>query len=124
MGDSLTNIGADFWNKTYYPSLSDTTSEKKRWYLINAEGQTLGRLATLAATAIRGKMNPKYHPAMDMGDNVIVINAEKVRVTGKKYWMKYYFRHTQNERSGAGRIGKYKIEYFRDLKERFPVRIV
>merc|ERR1712093_547896 len=88
------------------------------------DGQILGRLATLAASVIRGKMNPKYHPAMDMGENVIIINAEKVRVTGKKYWMKYYFRHTQNRRSGAGRIGKYKIEYFRDLQETFPVRIV
>merc|ERR1711965_890068 len=59
-----------------------------------------------------------------MGDNVIVINADNVKVSGKKYWSKYYFRHAQNKRSGAGRIGSYRIDYFRDLKERFPARIV
>merc|ERR1719265_1952190 len=114
----------DFWNNTYYPKRGDAASNIKPWFIIDADGQILGRLATLAASVIRGKMNPKYHPAMDMGDNVIVINAEKVKVTGKKYWMKYYFRHTQNKRSGAGRIGSYNIEYFRDLKDRFPVRII
>merc|ERR1712078_949035 len=91
---------------------------------IDAEGQTLGRLATLAASAIRGKMNPRYHPAMDMGDYVIVINAGKINVTGKKYWKKFYFRHTQNKRSGAGQIGCYRIEYFRDTLERTPERII
>jgi len=93
-------------------ALADSTSDKKRWYIIDAEGQTLGRLATLAATTIRGKMNPRYHPAMDLGDNVIVINAEKINVTGKKYWKKYYFKHTQNKRSGAGRIGGYRLVFF------------
>merc|ERR1719316_1919453 len=114
----------DHWNNTYYPKLGDTAHNSKPWFIIDAEGQVLGRLATLAASVIRGKMNPKYHPAMDMGDNVIVINADKVKLTGKKYWMKYYFRHTQNKRSGAGRIGSYSIEYFRDLKDRFPARII
>merc|ERR1712187_879842 len=61
---------------------------------------------------------------MDMGDNVIVVNAEKIKVTGKKYSNKYYFHHTQNKRSGAGRIGGYRIEYFNDLLERFPERII
>merc|ERR1719313_2237496 len=114
----------DPWNNTFYPKLGDEAHSCKPWYLIDAEGQILGRLATLAASIIRGKMNPKYHPAMDMGDNVIVVNASKVKVTGKKYWMKYYFRHTQNARSGAGRIGSYSINYFRDVKERFPTRII
>ena len=65
--------------------------------------QTLGRLATLAAKVIRGKHTPLYHPAMDMGCYVVVINADKVEVTGKKENQKTYFRHTQNKRSGAGR---------------------
>merc|ERR1712224_1023410 len=121
--DSLINKGPDLWNKTYYPKLSDTMSNKKRWYIINAEGQTLGRLATLAATTIRGKMNPKYHPAMNIGDYVIVINAEKINVTGKKYWKKYYFRHTQNKRSGAGRIGGYRVVFFKEMVQ-CPERIV
>merc|ERR1711959_815022 len=73
---------------------------------------------------IRGKTTPHYHPAMDMGNNVIIVNADKVKVSGKKYWTKYYFRHTQNPRSGAGRIGGYRIEYFRELKERLPERII
>merc|ERR1712217_626675 len=84
----------------------------------------LGRLASLVATIIRGKLNPQYHPAVNMGNNVIVINADKVKVTGQKYKKKYYFRHTQNKSSGAGRIGCYKIEYFRDMQHRFPERII
>merc|ERR1712100_806648 len=122
--NTTNNKSYDFLNNTYYPKLGDAAHNVKPWFIIDADGQIVGRLATLVASVIRGKMNPKYHPAMDMGDNVIVVNAEKVKVTGKKYWMKYYFRHTQNKRSGAGRIGSFKIEYFRDLKERFPVRII
>merc|ERR1719359_247779 len=120
---SLINKGSDLWNTTYYPKLSDTMSNRKRWYVINAEGQTLGRLATLAATTIRGKMNPRYHPAMDIGDYVIVTNAGKINVTGKKYWKKYYFRHTQNKRSGAGRIGGYRVIPFNELV-RCPERVI
>merc|ERR1712066_113107 len=58
----------------------------------------------------------------DMGNNVIVINAEKM--TGKKYWNKFYFSHTQNKRSGARRIGGYRIEYFKDLQKRLPECII
>merc|ERR1712066_1036097 len=61
---------------------------------------------------------------MDMGNNVIVINAEKVKMTGKKYWNKFYFSHTQNKRSGAGRIGGYRIEYFKDLQKRLPECVI
>merc|ERR1712224_898277 len=89
----------------------------------DAEGQTLGRLATLAATAIRGKMNPKYHPAMDMGDYVIIVNAEKINVTGDKYWKKYYFRHTLSKRSGAGRIGGYRLTFFKESISR-PEQVI
>merc|ERR1712224_133654 len=98
-----------------------TSPTTKNWYLINAEGQTLGRLATLAATAIRGKMNCRYHPSMDMGDYVVIVNADKVNVTGKKYWEKYYFRHTHNKRSGAGRVGGYRLVAF---KEMCPIQIL
>merc|ERR1712014_480856 len=88
------------------------------------DGQTLGRLATLAASAIRGKTNPQFQPSMRTGSNVIVVNADKVKVTGKKYNNKFYFRHTQNKRSGAGRIGGYRIEYFSAIYDRIPVRII
>merc|ERR1711897_103132 len=118
------NKGRDFWNSTYYPKAGDVIKSVKTWYIINAKGQTLGRLATLAASAIRGKMNPMYQPSMQMGGFVIVKNASKVKVTGKKYTNKYYFRHTQNKPSGAGLLGGFRIEYFNDLLERFPERII
>jgi large subunit ribosomal protein L13 len=111
-------------NITHNPKAEDTSASSKPWYVLNADGQILGRLASLAATIIRGKMSPQYQPAMKLGSYVIVINAEKVKVTGKKYTNKYYFRHTQNKRSGAGRIGGYRLEYFNEMQKRLPERIV
>jgi large subunit ribosomal protein L13 len=116
--------GADHWNTTYYPTLSDKANNIKPWYIIDAKGKTLGRLAALAASYIRGKNSATYHPANDMGSYVIVINAEHVQVTGKKFDDKYYFNHTQNKRSGAGRIGGYRIEHFKDLQKRYPEKII
>merc|ERR1712217_140932 len=81
----ILNKGKDFLNKTYYPKAEDANNNIKSWYIIDANGQILGRLASLAATIIRGKLNPQYHPAVNMGNNVIVINADKVKVTGQKY---------------------------------------
>lgn len=65
---SVPSLGPDVWNKTYYPKGRDTKNNKKQWYIIDAEGQTLGRLATLAATHIRGKTSPTFSPSMDMGE--------------------------------------------------------
>merc|ERR1711977_681706 len=121
---SIQSKGPDLLNTTYYPKLGDGSNETKPWYIIDAEDQTLGRLSSLAASIIRGKTNPYYHPAMDKGSYVVVINAEKVRVTGKKYWNKVYFRHTQNQRSGAGQIGCYSIESFRNKQDRIPESII
>ncbi len=67
---------------------------KKEWVLIDAENQVLGRLATAAAMMLRGKHKPSYTPHVDCGDNVIVINAEKIRLTGNKWNAKEYIRHT------------------------------
>ena len=67
---------------------------KKEWYIVDANGQTLGRLATKVATVLRGKHKPSFTPHVDCGDYVIVINAEKVEVTGKKRKEKIYKRHT------------------------------
>ena len=67
---------------------------EKRWFVVDAEGQTLGRLATLIADTLRGKTKPTYTPHVDTGDFVIVVNAEKVAVTGKKLEQKIYYRHT------------------------------
>src|SRR6266851_4191720 len=66
---------------------------ERRWYLVDAEGQTLGRLATRIADALRGKDKPTYTPHVDTGDFVIVVNAEKIAVTGKKLDDKMYHRH-------------------------------
>ena len=77
--------------KTY---VANSTDRDRRWLLVDAEGQTLGRLATQIADALRGKRKPEYTPHIDTGDFVIVVNAEKVSVTGNKMTEKMYRRHT------------------------------
>src|SRR5881275_2199591 len=77
--------------KTYSATPRDI---EHQWYIVDAEGIVLGRLATEVAKIIRGKHKPMFTPHMDTGDNVIVINAAKVRVTGRKAEQKRYFRHT------------------------------
>src|SRR5207245_5250078 len=77
--------------KTYSATPRDI---EHQWYIVDAEDMVLGRLATEVAKIIRGKHKPMFTPHMDTGDNVIVINASKVRVTGKKAEQKRYFRHT------------------------------
>ena len=68
---------------------------KRDWYVVDAEGQTLGRLASQIATVLRGKNKPTYTPHMDCGDYVIVVNAEKIKVTGKKLDQKIYYHHSE-----------------------------
>jgi large subunit ribosomal protein L13 len=77
--------------KTYVATPSD---RERNWLLVDAEGQTLGRLATRIADALRGKRKPEYTPHVDTGDFVIVVNAEKIRVTGDKLHSKVYWRHS------------------------------
>jgi large subunit ribosomal protein L13 len=67
---------------------------EQRWYLVDAEGRTLGRLATRIADTLRGKRKPEYTPHVDTGDYVVVVNAEKIAVTGKKLEQKRYYRHS------------------------------
>jgi len=71
-----------------------THEVERRWYVVDAEGQTLGRLATRIADTLRGKRKPEYTPHVDTGDFVIVVNAEKIAVTGKKREQKVYYRHS------------------------------
>jgi len=78
--------------KTYSMKASEI---QKKWYLVDADGKVLGRLASEVARILRGKHKPQFTPHLDMGDNVIVINAEKVVLTGKKPETKSYFRHSQ-----------------------------
>ena len=91
---------------------------EKKWILINAEGLVVGRLASIIATRLKGKHKPQYTPHVDMGDNVIVINAAKVVFTGKKLEDKKYHRHT-------GYPGGIKIRTPRQIIEgKFPGRVV
>jgi large subunit ribosomal protein L13 len=101
-------------NKTYLPP-QDTIERK--WYVVDATNQRLGRLASEIAMVLRGKNKSTYTPFMDTGDFVIVVNAEKVDVTGKKRTQKLYRRH-------SGRPGGMKTETFAKLQARVPERIV
>ena len=101
-------------NKTSIPSID---SSNRQWYLVDAENQTLGRLATEVASVLRGKTNPNFTPHLDTGDFVVVVNADKIRVTGKKAEQKLYRRH-------SGRPGGMKVETFNALQNRLPERIV
>ncbi|BAI90083.1 50S ribosomal protein L13 [Limnospira platensis NIES-39] len=100
--------------KTYLPPVD---SIERKWYVIDAADQRLGRLATEIAQIIRGKNKPTYTPHMDTGDFVIVVNAQKVAVTGKKGEQKIYRRH-------SGRPGGMKTETFDQLQSRVPERII
>lgn len=100
--------------KTHVPAVD---SINRRWYVIDAEGQRLGRLASEVACVLRGKNKPEYTPHMDTGDFVVVINAEKIAVTGQKATRKFYRRH-------SGRPGGMKVESFEKLQARLPERII
>ncbi|MEH6347521.1 MAG: 50S ribosomal protein L13 [Bermanella sp.] len=90
---------------------------KREWLIVDAEGQTLGRLASAIALRLRGKHKPEYTPHVDTGDNIIVINADKVAVTGAKAQDKMYYRHT-------GYPGGIREINFSDLQDRKPGRVV
>ena len=90
---------------------------KKEWILINADGATLGRMASKVAKIIRGKHKTNYTPHMDCGDNVVIINADKVELSGKKWDQKEYVRHT-------GYPGGRKVVLAKDMLEKHPTRLV
>lgn len=98
--------------KTYVPREGELT---KKWYVIDAEGQVLGRVAVEAARLLRGKHKPQYTPYLDCGDHVIIINAAKARVTGKKATDKIYYRHSQYP-------GGLKAVSYREMMEKHPAR--
>jgi large subunit ribosomal protein L13 len=100
--------------KTFIPKESDIHRE---WFLVDAEGQILGRLAGKIATVLLGKHKPSYTPGVLMGDGVIVINAEKIRVTGKKLTDKMYHHH-------SGYPGGLKTISLRDQLAKHPDRVI
>jgi large subunit ribosomal protein L13 len=106
--------------KTWFPKSEDTAIANKKWYVVDAAengGLRLGRMASEVAKILIGKHKPTFTPGADVGDMVIIINAEKIKVTGKKYDDKLYRRH-------SGRPGGMKIESFKELQARIPERIV
>ncbi|KAK3424575.1 hypothetical protein EUGRSUZ_F01365 [Eucalyptus grandis] len=101
--------GPDIWNNTWYPKARDHVNTDKQWYIVDATDKILGRLASTIAIYIRGKNLATYTPSVDMGAFVIVVNAEKVAVSGKK--------RTQKP-------GGMKVETFDQLQQRIPERII
>ena len=100
--------------KTYSAKPGEVTRE---WYLVDAEGKTLGRLATQIADTLRGKRKPQYTPHVDTGDFVIVVNAEKIQVTGNKLDQKRYYRH-------SGYPGGLKSRTLREQLDRRPTEVL
>jgi len=101
-------------NTTYSPKAADV---QRDWFIVDANGHTLGRLATEVARMLRGKHKPTFAEHMDMGDFVIVINAEKIAVTGKKTTQKHYYRHSNYP-------GGFKTPTYSDVMKKFPIRII
>jgi len=100
--------------KTFTPKKEEIG---KKWWLIDADGRTLGRLATEVATLLRGKRKPKFVPFIDCGDFVVVVNAEKINVTGKKIEQKKYYSH-------SGYPGGIKVKTLKELLETKPEEVV
>ena len=100
--------------KTY---VATPTDRERNWLVVDAEGRTLGRLATQIADALRGKRKPTYTPHVDVGDFVVVVNAEKIAVTGTKLQDKMYYRH-------SGYPGGLKKRTLNDMLERRPEEVI
>ena len=100
--------------KTYVTNPGEVERE---WYVVDATGQTLGRLASRVATVLRGKHKPIYSPSVDAGDHVIVINADKIHVTGRKLDQKIYYRY-------SGYPGGLKEITLRNLLDKRPTRVI
>lgn len=100
--------------KTYYPKPDEVSRE---WILVDADGQNLGRLASRIARILLGKDKPQFTPGVDIGDFVIVVNADKISVTGKRLDQKFYYRH-------SGYPGGIKRINLRDQLDKFPDRVI
>lgn len=101
-----------------FPTFSAKKKDiKRKWYLVDAEGKTLGRMATQVAIVLRGKHKPAFTPHVDTGDHVVVVNAGKVRLTGDKLRKKLYYRH-------SGYPGGLKCDTAEDLLRRNPAALV
>ena len=97
--------------------MANAQSVERKWYVVDAEGQTLGRLASEIANVLRGKKKPIYTPHVDTGDYVIVVNAEKIKVTGKKLDQKIYYHHSDY-------VGGMKETTLKVMLEKKPTEVV
>jgi len=102
---------------SYKTISANKATVNKKWVLVDADGQTLGRLASKVAKLLRGKYKPEFTPHVDCGDNVIVINAEKINLTGNKWEDKSYLRHT-------GYPGGQRFTGVKQLLDKHPERII
>ena len=107
-------MSATIADKTYQ---ANAQNRERDWYVVDAEGKTLGRLATQIADVLRGKTKPTYTPHVDTGDFVIVVNAEKIHVTGNKRAAKRYWRH-------SGYPGGIRSRTLNDMLERQPEEVI
>lgn len=103
--------------KTYSAKPADFPPDGKKWLIVDADGKTLGRMAVQIANALRGKNRPEYTPHVDTGDFVVVINAEKVKLTGAKLEQKIYYRHT-------GYVGHLRSATAREMLEKKPEEVI
>ncbi len=103
--------------KTYFPSIKDKNSIERTWFLVDATGKRLGRLASRISLILQGKHKPTYTPYLDMGDYVVVVNAEKVELSGDKLKKKKYYRH-------SGYIGGLKVTTAEELLMRKPEELI
>jgi large subunit ribosomal protein L13 len=101
-------------NKT---TLYPTIEHDVQWYIIDANSKTLGRLATEAARILVGKNSPSYNPSRDIKNALIIINADKVEISGKKKFDKFYHHH-------SGQVGGMKLETFNELQQRIPGKVI
>ena len=97
--------------------LAKANEVERKWYVIDAEGKTLGRLSTEVASILRGKHKPTFTPNVDTGDHVILINVEKIHLTGKKLTDKIYYRHTMHP-------GGLKTRTALEMRTNYPVRML
>lgn len=100
--------------KTY---MANPDKLEKKWYVVDASGMVLGRLASEVASVLRGKNKPEFTPNVDTGDYVIVINAEKIKVTGKKLEQKIYYRHSDY-------VGSLKETTLKEMLAKHPERVI
>lgn len=117
MEEGVASLAPTAAQKTWFPKAADMAVANKKWYVVDAEGMRLGRMASEVAKILLGKDKATFTPGCDVGDAVVIVNAEKVIVTGNKAKDKLYRRH-------SGRPGGMKLESYEELQVRMPERIV